>query len=102
MSREEAPASAPPGGASFSDGIAFYPLGGEGPPVLLLHGFGADHLLWLANQQALANHGAISALDLPGHGESAMNVGKGTIGELAAKVAALLDRKGLNEIHFVG
>jgi pimeloyl-ACP methyl ester carboxylesterase len=82
--------------------IAAWPLGGEGPPALLLHGFGSDHLLWLANQQAIATVATVSALDLPGHGESSMDVGDGTIVALSAKLAAFLDRMGRRKLHLIG
>jgi pimeloyl-ACP methyl ester carboxylesterase len=82
--------------------VAFFPLGGEGPPALLLHGFGSDHLLWLANQQALAGAAALAALDLPGHGDSSRDVGEGTIAELAGRVESVLDERGLKNIHVIG
>lgn len=82
--------------------LAFYPLGGEGPPALLLHGFGSDHLLWLANQQAIGAVAALAALDLPGHGDSSMDVGDGAIGSLADRVAALLERKAMRKVHLIG
>ena len=91
-----------PGGASPVEGIAFFPLGGEGPPALLLHGFGSDHLLWLANQQAIAEVASVAAIDLPGHGGSSMDVGEGTLNDLAGRVAALLDRKGMRKVHLIG
>ena len=84
------------------DGIAFWPLGGDGPPALLLHGFASDHLVWLANQQAITSVATAAALDLPGHGESSMEVGEGTVGALAERVAALIDRRNLGRIHLIG
>jgi pyruvate dehydrogenase E2 component (dihydrolipoamide acetyltransferase) len=84
------------------EGVAFFPLGGEGPPALLLHGFGSDHLLWLANQQALASIVAVAAVDLPGHGDSSLDVGEGTIAALAARLEASLDRRGLKKVHLIG
>jgi pyruvate dehydrogenase E2 component (dihydrolipoamide acetyltransferase) len=84
------------------EGVAFFPLGGEGPPALLLHGFGSDHLLWLANQQALAAIAAVAAIDLPGHGNSSLDVGDGTIKELAERIETALDQRGLKNIHVIG
>jgi len=89
-------------GVSPSGEIAFYSLGGEGPPALLLHGFGSDHLLWLANQQAIAGVATVAALDLPGHGDSSMDVGDGAVGSLAERVAALLDGKAMRKVHLIG
>ena len=79
------------------DEIAFWPLGGSGPPALLLHGFGADHLSWLANQNAIGTVATVSALDLPGHGDSPMDVGDGAVATLAQRVAAVFDHKGLSK-----
>jgi pimeloyl-ACP methyl ester carboxylesterase len=90
------------GPAARNADIAAWPLGGEGPPALLLHGFGSDHLLWLANQRTIATVATVSALDLPGHGESSMDVGDGTIVALAAKLAAFLDRTGRRKLHLIG
>lgn len=34
--------------------------GQDGPAILLLHGFGADRLSWLVNEQALAAAGRVT------------------------------------------
>ena len=44
--------------------------GGQGAPILLLHGFASDRRSWLANQVELAKVGRVYTLDLPGHGET--------------------------------
>ena len=52
------------------DGIAAWRLG-EGPAVLLVHGWEDDNSLWTPLIDALAPYGrAVVALDLPGHGFS--------------------------------
>ncbi len=50
---------------------------GDSVPVLLLHGFGADLNTWMFTQPALAEGRRVIALDLPGHGGSAKEVGTG-------------------------
>lgn len=45
-------------------------LGGEGPPVALIHGFGADRLSWAATVPSLAGVRALHAVELPGHGQA--------------------------------
>ena len=82
--------------------IALKALGGGGPPALLLHGFGADHLSWLANQSALESVASLWALDLPGHGASGMDVGDGALATLTERVAAQLDRQGLRGLDLIG
>jgi haloacetate dehalogenase len=55
-------------------------IGGEGPPVLLLHGFPETHLCWRAVAPALARHHAVVVPDLRGYGASRAPAG-GSDGE---------------------
>jgi pimeloyl-ACP methyl ester carboxylesterase len=82
--------------------IAFESLGGAGAPALLIHGFASDRLSWGANQLAWEGVARLSSLDLPGHGESGMDVGDGRVTTLAHRVATLLDEKGLRRQHLIG
>lgn len=43
-------------------------LGGDGPALLLLHGFGSDRLGWAATTPALLASYSVYAAELPGHG----------------------------------
>src|SRR6056297_1257132 len=45
--------------------------GGEGSPVLCVHGSGATHELWKAQLGRFASERPVVALDLSGHGDSA-------------------------------
>ena len=47
-----------------------YTVIGKGPPVILLHGFGAQGWMWEHQQAALGQHFTVYTLDLPGHGYS--------------------------------
>jgi haloacetate dehalogenase len=53
------------GGADY-----YVASGGEGPPVLLLHGFPETHICWRAIAPRLARHHAVVAPDLRGYGAS--------------------------------
>ena len=76
---------------------------GEGPPVLLLHGFGGDINIWVFNQEALAEAGrTVYALDLPGHGQSSKDVGEGNLGSFVDVVAGFMDGMDIEKAHFVG
>jgi pimeloyl-ACP methyl ester carboxylesterase len=47
------------------------PLDRERPLVVLLHGAGMDHTVWVLQARFLAHHGfSILAVDMPGHGRS--------------------------------
>src|SRR5215469_12525521 len=77
---------------------------GEGTqiPILLLHGFGADLNTWMFTQPALAAGQRVIALDLPGHGGSAKDVGAGDAESLTGVVGAVLDGLGVERVHLVG
>ncbi len=73
-----------------------------GVPVVLVHGFGGDLNGWLFNQPALAERHRVLALDLPGHGESAKDVGRGDLAALSDVLVAFLDALGIESAHLVG
>ncbi len=75
---------------------------GEGPAVVLIHGFGGDLNGWLFNQPVLAESARVIALDMPGHGGSGKDVAAPDVDGLAASVAAFLDALGLESAHLVG
>ena len=77
--------------------------GEGGDAVVMLHGFGGSLDTWSANQDPLAAAGwTVASLDLPGHGESSLDVGSGSLDELAAVVLDYLDAVGIRRAHFVG
>ena len=53
-----------------SGGAVFARIGGDGPPLLLLHGFPQTHLMWADVAAALAKTRQVIVPDLPGYGES--------------------------------
>jgi pyruvate dehydrogenase E2 component (dihydrolipoamide acetyltransferase) len=75
---------------------------GDGVPVVLLHGFGADLNSWMFTQPALADGRRAIALDLPGHGGSSKDVGAGDADALVDAVGGALAALGLERVHLVG
>ena len=63
----------------------------DGKTVVLLHGFGGDLDNWLFNLGPLAAVADVVALDLPGHGQSAVTLPEASVEGLAGFVAAFLD-----------
>lgn len=54
------------------DGVAIHGVrGGDGPPLLLLHGYPQTHAMWHRIAPALARHFTVIATDLRGYGDSA-------------------------------
>jgi pyruvate dehydrogenase E2 component (dihydrolipoamide acetyltransferase) len=88
--------------------ISYAGAGQDGAVVLLIHGYGGDKNSWLFLQEPLAARHRVYALDLPGHGASAKDVGGADLGDadlggvLADAVAGVLDAVGAERAHLVG
>jgi pyruvate dehydrogenase E2 component (dihydrolipoamide acetyltransferase) len=70
--------------------------------VVLLHGFGGDLDNWLFNLGPLAEVADVVALDLPGHGQSAVSLPAASVEGLAGFVAAFLDGVGVRRAVLAG
>ena len=66
--------------------------GGEGPPLLLIHGVGLRAEAWSPMLPILNRHFAVTAVDLPGHGESAklQDGDQNSLNEFTDRIAELL------------
>jgi pyruvate dehydrogenase E2 component (dihydrolipoamide acetyltransferase) len=84
--------------------LRYLEIGGEGPPVIFIHGFGGDLNNWQFNQEALAENHLTFAIDLPGHGGSTKDLGSGHVhvGALATAVVDFMDAKAVAKAHLVG
>jgi len=82
--------------------ICYAGAGQDGDVVLLVHGYGGDRNSWLFLQEPLAARHRVYALDLPGHGTSAKDVGDGSVDTLADAVLGVLDAIGAERAHLVG
>jgi pyruvate dehydrogenase E2 component (dihydrolipoamide acetyltransferase) len=91
--------------------ISYAGAGEDGDVILLVHGYGGDRNSWLFLQEPLAARYRVYALDLPGHGTSAKDVGAGpagpegpagTLSVLAGAVTGVLDALGAERAHLVG
>ncbi|OWU72675.1 alpha/beta hydrolase [Marinibacterium profundimaris] len=81
-----------------------YSRGGQGAPVLLLHGFPQTRAMWREIAPKLARDYTVIAADLRGYGESSAPGGvEGmTFREMAADQAALMSALGFERFHLVG
>ena len=75
--------------------------GGDGPPLLFLHGAGAGGR-WLAFQDALARRFTVLSPVHPGHGGSPSAEWIEEVGDLAFLYLDLLDALRLDRVHLVG
>ena len=68
-------------------------LGGNGPDILLIHGFASDRLSWLALTPKLFTLGTIWAVEYGGHGTAGNDVGDGSITDLANAIELRTKKK---------
>jgi 3-oxoadipate enol-lactonase len=72
------------------------------PPLVLLHGLGADRRTWLYQVPAFCARVPLILVDLRGHGRSSAPPGAWTIGDMALDVVRLLRHLGAERAHLLG
>jgi pimeloyl-ACP methyl ester carboxylesterase len=85
-----------------NDKVLQYRVLGEGPPVLLIHGFGEDGDVWRYQVAALQNRFRLIVPDLPGSGASAFSEACGSIDAMASAMRELLDAEGVVQAAVLG
>lgn len=73
------------------DAEIVYRVLGQGPPVVLLHPFPANHEFWLPSLQVLLSRYQLILPDLRGHGDSGLGDGPATMEKHAADIARVMD-----------
>ncbi len=81
--------------------------GGEGPPLLLLHGYPQTHFMWHKVMPRLAEHFTVAASDLRGYGDSAKPPGGDDHAgyskrAMAADQVAVMRALGFERFHVAG
>jgi pimeloyl-ACP methyl ester carboxylesterase len=79
-----------------------YQRSGEGPPLVLLHGFICDSRAWKHQINGLSRDFDVIAWDNPGCGGSSDTGEEFSMGEYADALAAFLDQIGVDKAHFCG
>lgn len=78
-------------------------IGGEGPPILLLHGYPESHATWHEVAPALAKRYTVVAPDLPGYGKSRiMDAGPWHKRAVGAELVAMMRDLGHDRFAVVG
>jgi 3-oxoadipate enol-lactonase len=81
--------------------IAYWALG-DGPPVVLLHPFPANHEFWIPAAQTLITRYRVILPDLRGHGDSGVGEGPASMEKHAADLAYVMDDADVGRAPLVG
>ncbi len=83
--------------------MPYFERAGDGDPIVLVHGFGADKESWLLFMWALGRGSRLLVPDLPGHGgASVVNRGRATARAQSEALLGFLDLCGVDRFHLVG
>ena len=74
----------------------------DAPPLVLVHGLGANKASWLTVVPELARRHRVIAIDLPGFGDSTKPMGRYDAGWFSQHVFDLLDVLGHDRVHVAG
>ena len=84
------------------DAEIVYWIQGDGPSVVLLHPFPANHEFWLPVTEILSTRYRLILPDLRGHGESTVGEGPATMQKHAADLARVMDDADIARAPLIG
>jgi 3-oxoadipate enol-lactonase len=84
------------------DAEIVYQILGDGPSVVLLHPFPANHEFWLPVAQSLSTRYRLIMPDLRGHGDSDIGEGPATMAKHATDIARVMDDADVGRAPMVG
>ncbi|MEM0517882.1 alpha/beta fold hydrolase [Aequorivita flava] len=87
---------------NFKNTRIHYEVFGEGPAVVLLHGFLESSTTWKPLISQLSEHNTVITLDFPGHGNSGVLAQSFTMEIMATVIAQLLLRLNISTATFIG
>lgn len=75
---------------------------GDGPALVLLHGFAVDSRMWRPQLESLSDKFTVIAWDAPGAGQSSENPETFGMGDWVDCLAGFLDAVGIQRAHILG
>ncbi len=83
--------------------VSYIERRGQGETMVFVHGFGASKENWLGFVRHIPESFRVIALDLPGHGESALDFeGPYDVVSMERRLSVALDRMGVKRFHLAG
>ncbi len=86
----------------FQDKQVTYRTAGSGKAIVLLHGFLESAVIWEEYAEVLAKNYRVIAVDLPGHGDTAVFGETHTVALMAEVVQAVLEAENVAQASFIG
>lgn len=86
---------------TISDAAYWYDIQGEGPPVVLLHGFTGSTTTWNTFIARWKEQFRLLVVDLPGHGKTVIHSPR-TMEDCCSDIQKLLHHLQLPKVHIVG
>src|SRR4029077_14360720 len=81
--------------------VAWFEVG-RGEPILLIHGLADDHRAWRRALPDLMLRHRVLMYDLRGHGATSLGRPDGTLRQLGADLAAVMEATGVDGAHIAG
>lgn len=82
--------------------LTYYTETGAGYPLVLIHGVGLDHTMWVRQVDELSQYYRVICYDMQGHGRSACPAGPYTLEQFADQLLFLLDSLNIGRAHILG
>ncbi len=79
-----------------------YSIEGQGEPLILIHGIGADRSIWRFMTPILSQHFKVISYDLRNHGQSPMSEANFGLDELVNDLELVRQRSNVDSAHFAG
>jgi len=86
----------------FNQTPIHYTIKGEGPCIVLLHGFLLGPYIWIDLVPKLSKKNKVVIIDLPGHGKSGCIAETHTMELMAEVVNSILEKNNINQASFIG
>ena len=79
----------------------FFHAEGQGPYLLMIHGWSVDHRIWRQQIKPLSKEYTVLTLDLPGHGQS-RSVKNLSLDAMARDILQILNEQNIKSINVIG
>ncbi|OIK10180.1 alpha/beta hydrolase [Bacillus sp. MUM 116] len=88
--------------AILENSKTLYEEKGSGEPLILIHGVGLDHTMWVGQVEGLSKHFRVVVYDMVGHGGSEHPSGPYSLSQYVEQLMTLMNHLQIEKTHLVG